>query len=398
MVKRKISLFGATGSVGRSAADLLTRHKDRFEVVTVAANNRAVELAAIARQLDARHAIVCDEKAYNALRKNLSGTKISSAAGEAALIAAASEKVDLVIMAVAGAAGLRATFAAAASGADLALANKESVVCAGALLMKTIASAGTRVLPIDLEHNAVFQILQGRDNTKLKKVTLTASGGPFRDWPLEKIALAKPQDALAHPVWTMGPKISVDCATLMNKGLELIEAQHLFSLAPSQLDVLVHPQSIVHALIAYDDGSVLAQMATPDMRVAISSCLNWPDRLESGAQQLDLAATGLLSFAPPDLRRFPCLRLAREAMQKGGAAPCILNAANEIAVDAYLQERIGFNDIASIIEASVEKSEKSGFARNIATLDDVISVDGESRRIAASLLPYESVTSERASA
>jgi 1-deoxy-D-xylulose-5-phosphate reductoisomerase len=398
VVRRRVSLFGATGSVGKSAVDLLSLHQDRFEVVTVAANNKAGELAGIARKLNAECAIVCDEAFYGNLQKNLSGTNIECAAGERALIDAASEKVDLIIMAISGAAGLRATFAAAGSGADLALANKESVVCAGALLMKMIEASGARLLPIDSEHNAVFQILQGRDKGSLKKITLTASGGPFRDWPLEKIANAKPEDALNHPVWNMGAKISVDCASLMNKGLELIEAQHIFSLKPERLDVLIHPQSIVHALVAYADGSVLAQMAMPDMRVAISACLDWPNRMASGAPGLDLAAVKSLSFENPDEKRFPCLKLARAAMKAEGAAPCTLSAANEIAVEAFLQNRIGFQAIPQLIELTMEKMTAVAAPINFASLEDVLSVDLESRRLAATFLPYHDINLRRASA
>jgi 1-deoxy-D-xylulose-5-phosphate reductoisomerase len=395
MVKRRVSLFGATGSIGKSAVDLLRRHCDRFEVITVTANDKAAELARIARELKAKQAIVCDESAYKTLRSELQGTDILCAAGQAALIASAGQSADLVIMAISGAAGLRATFAAAATGTDLALANKESVVCAGAILMKTLKSSGARLLPIDSEHNALFQILNSRNENTLKKVTLTASGGPFHKWPIENIAKAKPKDALAHPVWNMGSKISIDCATLMNKGLELIEAQHLFSLQADQLDVLVHPQSIVHALVSYEDGSVLAHMANPDMRVAISSCLNWPERMESGVSAPDLAKLSTLSFEKPDEQKFPCLFLARQVMKMGGAMPCILSAANEIAVEAFLQNRIGFLSISELIEAAIEKITAHKTPQSLTTLEDVLSLDQESRLIAASLLPYPSKIKER---
>lgn len=398
MVKRRISLFGATGSVGQSTVDLLKRHKDRFDVVTVAANSRAEELASIARALNAQRAIICDESALKTLRTHLDGTRIKTAAGEKALLDAASEPVDLIVMAISGAAGLRATFAAAQSGADLALANKESVVCAGALLMKHLDASGARLLPVDSEHNAVFQIIAGRDQSALRRVTLTASGGPFRTWSAGDIANARPEDALAHPVWKMGDKISVDCASLMNKGLELIEAQHIFNLAPPQLDILVHPQSIVHALVSYADGTVLAQMAVPDMRVAISSCLAWPQRCESGAGPLDLAKLQSLTFEKPDSDKFPCLRLAHAAMHEGGAAPCILNAANEIAVSAFLQNRIGFAAIPQVIENTFEKLDTLAAQKAFSTLEDVLETDAQARRIAASLLPYYETRAKRARA
>ncbi len=387
MVKRRVSLFGATGSIGASAIDLLERHKNLFEIVTVSANGKAHELAKIARRLAAKRAVVADENAYATLRDALEGTTILHAAGESALVEAAQEPVDLVIMAISGTAALRATFAAAKTGCALALANKESVVCAGPLLMDTIRASNTRLLPIDSEHNALFQLLQGHEKNALKQVTLTASGGPFRDWPAEKIADVTPEAALKHPVWNMGSKISIDCATMMNKGLELIEAQHIFSLVPAQMDILVHPQSVVHALIAFADGSTLAQMAVPDMRVAISNCLHWPNRMESGVAALDLASLGALTFEKPDEEKFPCLRLAREAMGAGGAMPCVLGAANEIAVEAFLHNRLSFYGISQLIESTMEKSHSLGGGKNFTSLDDVLLVEKESRRLAASLLP-----------
>ncbi|MES2907314.1 MAG: 1-deoxy-D-xylulose-5-phosphate reductoisomerase [Pseudomonadota bacterium] len=396
MVKRRVSLFGATGSIGQSTVDLLKRHADKFEVVTVAANSRATELAKIAIDLSAQRAIVCDESTIADLRYALSGKNIEVSGGENALLEAASEKVDLVIMAISGAAGLRATFAAAETGADLALANKESIVCAGNLLMRKLQASRARLLPVDSEHNALFQILDGRDQSALQKVTLTASGGPFRNWSAEKIAAATPEDALAHPVWNMGEKISIDCATLINKGLELIEAQHIFALKPEQLDVLVHPQSTVHAFVSYSDGSVLAQMAKPDMRVAISACLSWPQRLASGVESLDLAKLQSLTFEQPDLQKFPCLKLVRSVMQQGGALPCILNAANEIAVSAFLRKAIGFNDIYRIIAATLENTQTQSLQKAFVALEDVLQTDRESRRIAASLLPYSEANLQRA--
>lgn len=398
MVKRRISLFGATGSIGASTVDLLKRHSDRFEVVTLTANTKAEELAQLARELNAQHVVIRDKDKYNDLKTALAGLPVQAAAGEEALLDAAVRPADVIVMAISGTAGLKPSFAAAGSGAHLALANKESIVCAGSLLMKTAKKAGTTLLPIDSEHNAVAQIIAGRDTSAVCKVTLTASGGPFRTWPLEKIAGATVRDALNHPVWSMGAKISVDCASLMNKGLELIEAQHLFDLKPQQLDVVVHPQSVVHALVEYADGSVLAQMAEPDMRVAISHCLDYPSRLASGVKPLDFAALKTLSFEAADEKRFPALRLAREAMEAGGLTPCALNAANEVAVEAFLREEIPFPVIAAIVEESLAKAADFDLARSTFTFEDVLAADQALRELAVSLLPYYGATSRRVSA
>lgn len=397
MVKRRVSLFGATGSVGRSAVDVLKRHADKFEVVAVAANERVHELAALASELNAKEAVICNEKHLGDLRNGV-GANIRCAGGESALLEAAAADVDLVIMAISGAAGLRATFAASENGTDIALATKESVVSAGDLLMRLVAKSGTKLFPVDSEHNALFQIMSGRDQSQLQTITLTASGGPFREWTLERLAAARPQDALAHPVWTMGDKISVDCATMMNKGLELIEAQHLFNLKAEQLDVLVHPQSVIHALASYSDGSVLAQLAKPDMRVAISSCLAWPERLTSGVEQLDLAKLQTLTFEKPDMEKFPCLRLAREAMSSGCAFPCIMNAANEIAVSAFLHSELSFTAISEVVEKTLEKMKAQQSQKAFSKLEDVLETDREARKIAASFLPHSGASLKRASA
>ena len=395
MVKRKISVFGATGSIGSNTIDLLRQHKNDFEIVTLTAHENVDALAALAIEFNAARAVIASEKHFERLKQALAGTKIKAAAGEAKVIEAARIKVDVIVMAISGSAGLAPSYAAAGTGAHLALANKESIVCAGRLLLDHAAKNGTKILPVDSEHNAVFQILDGRDAAPLKKITLTASGGPFRTWPAEKIAQATPQDALAHPIWKMGDKISVDCASLMNKGLELIEAQYLFGLEPHQLDVLIHPQSIVHALAEFEDGSVIAQMATPDMRIAISSCLNWPQRLANHSKPLDLAKRGALEFETPDTQRFPCLALARRAMEEGGALPCCLNAANEIAVAAFLHDGLSFPSIALVIEDCLDK-----FAARAApaTLQDVLALNEEVRQVAASLLPYYMNINTRVSA
>ncbi len=395
MVKRKISIFGATGSIGANTIDLVRQYKDQFDVVTLSANENVEALAALAIELGAARAVITSDVHYGSLKKALAGTKIEAVSGDNALLDAAGETADVIVMAIAGSAGLAPSYAAAGTGAHLALANKESIVCAGSILMNHAANCGTKILPVDSEHNAVFQILDGRDATSLKKITLTASGGPFRTWPIEKIAQATPQDALAHPVWKMGDKISVDCASLMNKGLELIEAQYLFGLQPRQLGVLVHPQSIVHALAEFHDGSIIAQLASPDMRIAISSCLNWPIRLANKSKPLDLAALRTLEFENADEKRFPCLALARRAMEAGGGLPCCLNAANEIAVGAFLKNEIAFPAIALLIEECLDKLCSRAAPAN---LDDVFALNDEARQLAASLLPYYMNINRRVSA
>lgn len=398
MVKRRISVFGATGSIGGNTIDLLKRHRNKFEVLTVSANRNAEKLALVARELDAKNAIICDKEKFCDLRDALSGTAVNILSGEQALIDASSEAVDVTVMAISGTAGLRPSFAATRAGNHLALANKESVVCAGELLMDSAKAHGTKILPVDSEHNAIFQILDGRDVSRLRRITLTASGGPFRAWSREELNKARPQDALAHPVWSMGEKISVDSASLMNKGLELIEAQHLFGLQPEQLNVVVHPQSVIHALAEFEDGSVIAQLAEPDMRVAISSCLNWPERLQSGAKPLDLAQLQSLTFEQPDEKRFPCLRLAREAMKMGGFMPCALNAANEIAVNAFLQNGVSFTAISHFVEDCLSQTIKLNLPLLINSLDEVLEVDANTRKFAVSLLPHYDRSPVRASA
>lgn len=351
---RSITVLGSTGSVGRSTLSLLSAAQPgTFVVEALVAGKDAKNLAAQARAHGARLAVVADESAYPALKAELAGSGIETAAGPEAVIAAAARPVDWTMAAIVGAAGLRSTLAALARGGTLGLANKESLVCAGPIVMAAAKSSGATLLPVDSEHNAIFQALDARDPSVIEQIILTASGGPFREWTQAQMAKATPEQAVRHPVWSMGAKISVDSATMFNKGLELIEAARLFPVRPDQLGVLIHPQSTVHGLVQYADGSLLAQMGTPDMRTPIASCLAWPRRMSVEVARLDLAALGRLDFEAPDLQRFPALRLAREALNAEGGAPCVLNAANEVAVALFLARRLGFLDIAVVVEETL---------------------------------------------
>ena len=384
---RSVTLLGATGSIGSSTVDLLRRDPAHYRVEAVTAHREAKALARLARELHARFAAVADPAAYDELKAELSGSGIEAAAGAAAVVEAAQRPADWVMAAITGAASLAPTLAAAERGATVALANKECLVCAGALFMRRAAASGATVLPVDSEHNAIFQALSAGRRDDLRRIVLTASGGPFRTWPLEAIRKVTLEQALKHPTWSMGPKITVDSATLMNKGLELIEAQHLFALAPDQLDVLVHPQSIVHGLVEFRDGSVIAQLGSPDMRIPISHCLAWPVRMATPAPRLDLAQVATLTFEAPDTERFPALATARRALAAGGAAPTILNAANEVAVREFLDRRLGFCEIATLVEATLELSERRGEMAEPQSVDEAVAIDHNARRLAADLLP-----------
>ncbi len=346
----RVSILGATGSVGASALDVASTQCEgapAFEVVAVTANTRVDELARAAIKARAKVAVIADEAGYGALKSALAGSGIEAAAGGNALIEAAGRDADVVVAGIVGIAGLPTTLAAIRQGANVALANKESMVCAGALLRAEAREAGANLLPIDSEHNAIFQVLDRPE--RVDKLILTASGGPFRSASMSEMASATPEQACAHPNWSMGAKISVDSATMMNKGLELIEAAYLFDVPESRIEVLIHPQSIIHSLVAYDDGSVLAQLGLPDMRTPISYAMSWPSRMPlPGRERLDLAKIGRLDFSPPDNQRFPALRLARSAVSEGGGAPIVLNGANEVAVAAFLQRRIGFLTISEV--------------------------------------------------
>jgi 1-deoxy-D-xylulose-5-phosphate reductoisomerase len=382
MTVQTISIFGSTGSVGCSTIDLVARQPDRWRAGVLTANRDACSLARQARRLGARMAVVADDAAYGELKAELAGSGIEVAAGAAALADAADVPSDLVMAAIVGAAGLPPTLRAVERGARVAFANKETLVCAGELVKRSAAASGARLLPVDSEHNAIYQLFDFDNPERVARVILTASGGPFRGHTLAEMASVTPAEAVAHPVWSMGAKISVDSATLMNKGLELIEAYHLFPVKEHQLDVIVHPQSVVHSFVEYVDGSMLAQLGCPDMRIPIAYALAWPDRMATPCERLDLAKVARLDFEAPDLQRFPALRLAREALVSGGSSPTVLNAANEIAVAAFLEGRIGFLDIAAVVEAAV--GEVGGHP--VGSLADVLACDAEARRVTAELV------------
>lgn len=353
MIAKTITILGSTGSVGCSTIDLIERNPDLYKVIALTANRSVAALAAQAIKLKAELAVVADESCKADLEDALRGTGIEVAAGRAGLIEAASREASWVMAAIVGAAGLAPTLAAVRRGAEIALANKECLVCAGDFFMQEVARYKATLLPVDSEHNAIFQVLETRHPDQIEKIILTASGGPFREKTTQFMETATPEQAVAHPKWDMGAKISVDSATLMNKGLELIEAFHLFPVSVDQLDVVVHPESIIHSMVDYKDGSVLAQLGSPDMRIPIAYMLAWPRRMATPAPRLNLTEVGSLTFEAPDYKRFPALGLAREAMRMGGVMPTILNAANEIAVAAFLNRRIGFLDIARGVEASL---------------------------------------------
>lgn len=375
---RSISIFGATGSVGLSTLDLVRQHRSAFRVVALTANGNAEALAALAREFDAEIAVVAEPDAYAALKDALAGSGIEAAAGPDALIEAAKRDVDWTMASIVGCAGLPPTMAAIEQGKTVALANKEALVSAGDLMMAAVKRSGATLLPVDSEHNAIFQCLAGGNIDQVRKITLTASGGPFRSFSLDQMRTVTPAQAVAHPNWDMGAKISIDSATMMNKGLELIEAYHLFPVGLDRLDILVHPQSVIHSMVEYVDCSTLAQLGSPDMRIPIASALAWPDRVSTTCKPLDLATIGQLTFEQPDPVRFPALRLARAAITEGGAKPAILNAANEVAVAAFLDQQIGFLDIAALVEATL-----SAYVPAAPTnLDDLFSIDAGARNYA----------------
>src|SRR5437764_1487063 len=385
--ERSVTLLGATGSIGASTIDLIRREPTRFRVEAVSANRSAAALAALARELGARFAVVAEPKAYGELKDALFGTGIACGAAESGLIEAAQRPADWVIGAITGAAGLKPTLAAAERGAIIALANKETLVCAGALFMRRAAAAGATVLPVDSEHNALFQAMSGSRREDVRRVILTASGGPFRTTPAAAVRMATVEQALKHPNWSMGAKVTIDSATLMNKGLELIEAHHLFALRPEQIDVLVHPQSIVHSLVEFCDGSLIAQLGSPDMRIPIAYCLAWPERIAGPAPRLDLARAATLTFEEPDLARFPALGLARRALEAGGAAPTVLNAANEVAVAEFLARRLSFGGISALVEAALEVATSRNWTGEPESVDEALSIDHNTRLLARGVLP-----------
>jgi 1-deoxy-D-xylulose-5-phosphate reductoisomerase len=379
---RRVTILGSTGSVGCNTLDLIERQPDCFAIEALTANRNTERLAEQAYRLRPKVAVIAEPEGYGDLKEALWGTGVDVAAGPDALIEAAERPAEWVMAAIVGAAGLKPTLAAVRRGAVVALANKECLVCAGALMMGEVEAHGATLLPVDSEHNAIFQVLDFDRVEAVEKIILTASGGPFRTRKLDSMANVTPDEAVAHPNWDMGAKISVDSATMMNKGLELIEAVHLFPLSEERIEILVHPESVVHSMVAYVDGSVLAQLGAPDMRTPIAYTLGWPARMSTPAKRLDLAEIGQLNFEGPDPERFPALRLARDALRDGGATPTILNAANEEAVFGFLDKRTGFLDIARIVERTLEVVP----AAPVSSLDDVHEVDADARRVARELV------------
>lgn len=382
MTRRKISILGATGSVGTSTLDLVERHPDRFEVIALTAAKNVEALAEAAVRTDARLAVIGNAALLPELVSRLAGSRCRAATGREGLAEAAAGEAEWVMAAIVGCAGLEPVMAAIEAGRTIALANKEALVTAGALMIGAAKASSATILPVDSEHNAIFQCLADNRACDVARLVLTASGGPFRTWSRDRMAAATPEQAVAHPNWSMGAKISVDSATMMNKGLELIEAHHLFGLSSDRLDVLVHPQSVIHSMVEYVDGSVLAQLGSPDMRIPIAHALAWPDRMETPAERLDLARLGSLTFEAPDVGRFRALHVAREAMEAGGSAPIVLNAANEEAVAAFLGRRIGFLDIVHTVEEVLARTD----AATPRSIPEVVDTDGRARALAQSLM------------
>jgi len=384
---RSVSVLGATGSIGDSTMDLLRGARDRYQVEALTANGNVQALAKLAREFDAKFVAVADESRLAELKEALAGTRTACGAGEAAIIEAAARPADWVMAAVSGAAGLKPALAAVDRGATVALANKECLVCAGDFFMERATRAGACILPADSEHNALFQALASGDRSELVRVIITASGGPFRTWASTDIERATLEQALKHPNWSMGQKITIDSASMMNKGLEVIEASYLFALSPDEIDVLVHPQSIIHGMVEFSDRSVMAQLGAPDMRIPIAHCLGWPERIVGPSARLDLAKIGQLTFEAPDFARFPGLRLAYDALRTGNGATTVYNAANEVAVAAFIAGKIRFGAIARLVEATLNAWVRAGNLAPLSSADDAISVDHNARNKAVTLLP-----------
>lgn len=379
---QSVTILGSTGSVGCNTIDLIQRHPGRYVVEALTAHRNVEALAEQSRKLRPRMAVIADESRYADLKEALGGTGVEVGAGRKALVEAASVPAEWVMAAIVGAAGLEPTLTAVRRGATVALANKECLVCAGELMMAEVAKNGATLLPVDSEHSAIFQVFDFANCDAVERIILTASGGPFLNRDRADLENVSPKEAVNHPNWDMGAKISVDSATMMNKGLELIEAFHLFPVSEQRIDILIHPQSIIHSMVAYKDGSVLAQMGMPDMRTPIAYALAWPKRIAAPSERLDLARIGTLTFEEPDLDQFPTLLLARRALQNGGGAPAVLSAANEIAVEGFLAGRIGFLDIARVVEKTLESMPDTA----VETLDDVYGIDAEARRAAERLV------------
>ncbi|MBA4806787.1 1-deoxy-D-xylulose-5-phosphate reductoisomerase [Brevundimonas sp.] len=391
MIRRRVTVLGSTGSVGSSTLDLMDQATasgtGAFEVEALTGGANIAKLAEQARRWKPRLAVTADPNRLDDLRDALAGTGVEAAAGENAIVEAATRPTDWIMASIVGAAGLKSAWAAADTGAILALANKESLVCCGAALIDRVGRAGGRLIPVDSEHSAIFQVFPAKAPEQVSKLVLTASGGPFRQTPREQMTAITPEQAVAHPNWSMGAKISVDSATMANKGLEMIEAAYLFAMPVDQIDVVVHPESIIHSLVEYVDGSTLAQMGPPDMRTPIACALAWPERIAWPAPKLDLAALGRLTFEAPDLARFPALELARQALKMGGAAPAVFNAANEVAAFAFLDRKLGFLNIAAVVAETLERATKAGTAFGSGdACGAALEVDAEARRIAGSII------------
>ncbi len=384
---RRISIFGATGSIGQSTLDLIRRDRAGFRVVALTGGQNIARLAADAREFGAEIAVTADPARLPDLRAALSGSGIEAAAGEAAITESAARPADWFMSAIVGIAGLAPGLAALEQGTTLALANKESLVAAGPLLMETARRHGARILPVDSEHSAIFQALAGEDAAAVERVTITASGGAFRDWPLDRLARATPEEAATHPNWSMGQRITIDSASMFNKALELIETREYFCFDPDQIEVLVHPQSLVHALVTFRDGATMAHLGAPDMRHAIGHALYWPERRELPVARLDLAAAGQLDFAAPDPARYPALGLAREVMEMGGLAGAAFNGAKEHALSAFIEGRIGFLQMAEVVAAVLEAIGRAGSHRAGAfTLANVRAMDQMARQEAEGVI------------
>lgn len=391
MIRRRITVLGSTGSVGCSTLDLMDQAEaagsGAFEVEALTGGANIVRLAEQARRWKPRLAVTADPARLGELREALAGTGVEAAAGEGALVEAATRPADWIMAAIVGAAGLRSAWAAASGGATLALANKESLVCCGPALIDRVRRSGGRLIPVDSEHSAIFQVFPHDAPHQVEKLVLTASGGPFRTTPRDQLAAITPEQAVAHPNWSMGAKISVDSATMANKGLEMIEAAYLFDMPADRIGVVVHPESIIHSMVEYIDGSTLAQMGPPDMKTPIACALAWPDRLAWAAPKLDLAALGRLTFEAPDETRFPALGLARQALQAGGAAPIVFNAANEVAALAFLDRRLGFLNIAAVVADTLERvTTPGGESGSESACDAALAVDAQARRIADEII------------
>ncbi|MDH3667394.1 MAG: 1-deoxy-D-xylulose-5-phosphate reductoisomerase [Paracoccaceae bacterium] len=384
MDRRRISILGVTGSIGASTVSVIeSLGADQFDVVAVTGNANVEGLADAARRLRAQVAVTADPQGLAPLRAALAGSGVDAAAGENALVEAASRPADWVMSAIVGAAGLAPTLAAARTGATVALANKECLVAAGPVFLSEIARSGARLLPVDSEHNALFQLTAAERECPIERLILTASGGPFRDRSLAEMAGVTVAQAVAHPNWSMGARISIDSATMFNKALEMVEASHLFPVVPDQIEVLIHPQSIIHSMVGFCDGSILAHLGPPDMRVAIGHALNWPARRDLPVERLDFARLARLDFRAPDTDRFPALRLAREAMASGGVAPCVMNGAHEVALDAFIGGEIGFLDMANLVAETMERLDGLDEASD---LEGILAVDADARRVGQELV------------